>query len=51
MASGSVLGINREMILYQLLHLKQLVFEVTDACNLRCKYCAYSDFYEGYDEY
>lgn len=31
-------------------HLKNLVFEVTDACNLRCKYCGYAEFYDGYDE-
>lgn len=35
---------------YDLIHLPQLVFEITDACNLRCKYCGYSDFYEGYDQ-
>lgn len=32
-----------------LANLPQLVFEVTDACNLRCKYCAYGEFYEDYD--
>jgi len=26
------------------------VFEVTDACNLKCKYCAYGDLYFGYDK-
>lgn len=35
---------------YNLMNLKQLVFEVTDACNLRCKYCSYADLYEGYDQ-
>lgn len=35
---------------YNLLHLHQLIFEVTDACNLRCKYCGYADLYEGYDK-
>lgn len=35
---------------YSLANLKQLVFEVTDACNLQCKYCAYADLYEGYDQ-
>ena len=35
---------------YNLINLKQLVFEVTDACNLRCKYCGYADLYEGYDQ-
>ena len=32
---------------YNLMNLKQLIFEVTDACNLRCKYCGYADLYEG----
>lgn len=31
-------------------NLKQLIFEVTDACNLRCKYCGYGDLYFGYDK-
>ena len=35
---------------YNLMNLKQLIFEVTDACNLRCKYCGYADLYEGYDQ-
>lgn len=37
-------------IKYQLANLKQLTFEVTDACNLRCKYCAYGEFYNDYDK-
>lgn len=41
--------ISAETIKYFLQNLPQLVFEVTDACNLRCKYCGYSDLYEGYD--
>lgn len=42
--------ISSEHIKYNLIHLSQLVFEVTDVCNLRCKYCGYADLYEGYDE-
>ena len=42
--------INAKDIEYNLIHLSNLVFEVTDACNLRCKYCGYADLYEGYDE-
>lgn len=30
-----------------LINLKQLTFEVTDACNLQCKYCGYGDLYFG----
>lgn len=41
--------IEEQDIYYNLVNLKQLVFEVTDACNLRCKYCGYADLYEGYD--
>lgn len=33
-------------IAYNLINLKQLVFEVTEKCNLRCKYCGYADLYE-----
>ncbi|MDL2303343.1 radical SAM peptide maturase, partial [Dysgonomonas sp. OttesenSCG-928-D17] len=28
----------------------QITFEVTDACNLKCTYCAYGDIYSDYDE-
>lgn len=43
-------GINARQIELNLVHLPQLVFEVTDACNLRCKYCAYAGLYAGYDK-
>ena len=29
---------------------RQLVFEVTDFCNLNCSYCAYGDLYEGFEK-
>jgi uncharacterized protein len=32
-----------------LANLRQLLIEVTDDCNLRCKYCSYGEFYENYD--
>lgn len=38
-----------ESILYNLRHLSQLVFEVTDACNLNCKYCGLGSLYESYN--
>jgi len=41
---------NKVTVLHHLQHLSQLVFEVTDGCNLNCKYCAYSSMYEGYDK-
>lgn len=45
-----VLLINENTIKYNLINLRQLVFEVTDRCNLKCKYCAYSDLYDDRDE-
>lgn len=30
--------------------LSSLTFEVTDKCNLQCKYCYYRDLYGGHDE-
>ena len=42
--------VKKEDIEYNLLELRHVVFEVTDVCNLRCKYCAYADLYEGYDK-
>lgn len=42
--------LNKHMIDQQIDNLKVLTFEVTDKCNLRCRYCAYGDMYYGYDE-
>lgn len=39
-----------DQVLYNLVHLNNLCFEVTDACNLACKYCGYRDLYIDYDE-
>ena len=42
-------GMNENMVRYQLENLGVLTFEVTDKCNLRCRYCTYGDMYSGYD--
>lgn len=42
--------ITPEHVLNSLANLPQLVFEVTDACNLKCKYCAYGEFYSDFDK-
>lgn len=34
----------------KLANLHQLTFEVTDMCNLKCKYCAFGELYGDYDE-
>ena len=41
--------ITSDDVRYQLSNLKQLTFEVTDVCNLNCKYCAYGEWYNDYD--
>lgn len=30
-------------------NIHQVVFEVTDACNLKCKYCGYGEYYSDFD--
>ncbi|MCL1969263.1 MAG: hypothetical protein FWF65_06880 [Bacteroidetes bacterium] len=42
--------VSSNLISYQLSNLTQITLEVTDACNLRCKYCGYGEFYEDYDK-
>jgi uncharacterized protein len=42
--------IKPESIKEQIINLKHLVFEVTEACNLKCKYCGYGEIYNDYDE-
>lgn len=37
-------------VISNLFNLSHLIFEVTDACNLHCKYCGYADLYKGYDK-
>lgn len=41
--------ITRDIIKSQLANLKQITFEVTDACNLKCRYCGYGELYNDYD--
>lgn len=43
------LTVSPDIIKEQLRNLSQIVFEVTDACNLSCKYCGYGELYSGYD--
>ena len=38
-----------ESIRNQIANSRQIVLEVTDMCNLKCKYCGYGELYEGYD--
>ena len=42
--------ISKDVVIHNLVNLRQLVFEVTDRCNLHCRYCAYADLYQGFDQ-
>jgi uncharacterized protein len=41
--------IDETMIRESIVQSQQIVFEVTDECNLNCTYCGYGELYEGYD--
>ena len=41
--------INEKTVRNNLINLKQIVFEVTEKCNLKCSYCGLSDLYQAYD--
>lgn len=41
--------LNKEMIEDAIINLQQLTIEVTNSCNLRCKYCGYGELYDNYD--
>jgi uncharacterized protein len=46
-----MLQIDKQLVKNNLINLKQVVFEVTERCNLNCKYCGLSEqFYDTYDE-
>lgn len=42
--------IDAKSIKRNLANCKQVVFEVTDRCNLSCAYCGYGKFYDDYDK-
>jgi len=42
--------LEESMVKENIIHTKQVVFEVTDSCNLNCVYCGLGELYEGYDE-
>lgn len=42
-------SVSNSYIFDNLVDTTQLTFELTDKCNLRCKYCGYGDLYSGYD--
>jgi uncharacterized protein len=41
--------VNESMIKESIVQTPQIVFEVTDFCNLSCLYCGFGELYEGFD--
>lgn len=39
-----------EIVKIKLANIRQILIEVTDGCNLKCKYCGYGEMYENYDK-
>lgn len=39
-----------ETVKHQLANTRQITFEVTDSCNLRCMYCGLGDMYDTHDQ-
>jgi uncharacterized protein len=39
-----------EQVCSLLSNVTDVVFETTDACNLKCKYCGFGEYYEDYDK-
>lgn len=42
--------ISAKQIIEAIANTPQVVFEITDACNLKCKYCLYGELYSSYGE-
>jgi uncharacterized protein len=42
--------VDESMIKDSIIQTKQIVFEVTNSCNLKCSYCVQGEFYEGFDK-
>ena len=44
----SQLGLDKPMFRRELANIKQLIIEITQKCNFRCRYCVYSGNYSGF---
>lgn len=42
--------VTAEQVYALLSNVTDVVFEATDACNLKCKYCGFGEYYENYDK-
>ncbi|MDR1884014.1 MAG: radical SAM peptide maturase [Prevotella sp.] len=50
MEKDKTVCITGEDVMSSLVNTRQITFEVTDACNLKCEYCGYGKFYSDYDK-
>ena len=46
---NEIAQVDERLIRKNLINLKQIVFEVTEKCNLNCVYCGLSDLYQEYE--
>lgn len=44
-----IFKIDEQIVKRNLINIYQIVFEITDKCNLNCSYCGYGELYSGYD--
>ena len=42
--------LEESIVMDNIINTQQIVFEVTDSCNLKCRYCALGELYDGVDE-
>ena len=47
--NSSSVRYTKDDLIQNISNVRQVVFEVTDDCNLSCKYCGYGYFYNDYD--
>lgn len=45
-----IYDIFEQNVINELANLSQFTFELTDACNLKCKYCGYGELYSTHDK-
>lgn len=47
---ANFIPLEESVVRENIINTKQIVFEVTDSCNLRCTYCALGELYDAVDE-
>lgn len=47
---SNFIELHPNVVKYALVNTPQITFEITDACNLECRYCGYGSYYNDYDK-